>query len=63
MCDYCNNITILGQPRYIAKYRNSKKNGKNQESFPTGGRTPTPTPPPPPNPRVGCWEEEVRVVN
>ena len=43
MCDYCNSIKILAQPSYIAKYRNSKKNGKNQERVTKGGRPP-PTP-------------------
>ena len=49
MCDYCNSIKILSQPRYINKYRNSKKNGKKQERLPTGWRNPTPTPQSP------CW--------
>ena len=37
MCDYCNSIKILDQPRYIAKYRNIEKNGKNQEKVTKGG--------------------------
>ena len=44
MCDYCNSIKILGQPSYISKYRNSEKNGKNQEWVTKWGQPPPPTP-------------------
>ena len=50
MCDYYKSIIILGQPSYIAKYRNIEKNGENQESVTKGGR--------PPPPRVGCGREK-----
>ena len=42
MCDYYKSIIILGQPSYIAKYRNIEKNGENQESVKKGGTTPPP---------------------